>query len=253
MEPEEIYAAAALVASLIGGTGFVLLRFTTLGLTGLLILGAGVFLTIVFAAAALYTTLQTERSRAEGANDSVTLGGIMPKIHWRAVARSSGHSVAAFALAGLGIGLTGAVAIIEFGDTWGAIVGSILVLIVVATAFTLGPVVGLATGFGIADDALDGFIGATVGFIVMMALILLILAGATGGALIEDTSSTTDQPEYDRPDFMDPTPTPTPTPTPAEDSGGVGIWPWLRTILVFSIPTGLTGGGAAFLKSRVGT
>lgn len=251
MDADEVYAVAALFSSIAGATGFVIFRFSYLNLEGLLILGTGAFLTLVFVFASAYEALGRpvpSRSKSDSVSDtgdSTILRGRLPDIDFRSVVRSSSYSIAAFALAGFGIGLTGAVAILEFGGAPGTILGGLLLVVVFASAFIIGPVVGLATGIGIADGVLDGFLGATAGFIIMIAIVMVILVAATSTAAVTDLADPPDQPEPS--EFDDPGPSPTPEPADSEI-------PWLsifRTILTFSIPTGLVAGGAAALESRL--
>ena len=247
MEAEEVYAVSALVMSIVGAIGFVFLRFTDFGLTGILILGAAGFLTIVFVAAAAYEAFSSPgQGRSEiGIRERVS------NVEWRSVARMTSYSIVAFALVGLGIGLTGAVAILELEGPTAAFLGSTLLVIVFAAAFIIGPVVALATGLGISDGALDGFLGAMVGFTVMVTLILVLLVLATSTATVGgETSSSTDFESQEDPEFGEPASTPTPEP---HSSGSAGFWlRMLGTIVLFSIPTGFVGAGASVLKTRVG-
>jgi len=77
MEAERVYAVAALVASLVGMGGFVLLQFTVYPVTGALLLGVGAVLTVAFVAAAVYASLDgplLSRGNASSASALNTVG-----------------------------------------------------------------------------------------------------------------------------------------------------------------------------------
>jgi hypothetical protein len=255
MDDVEIYAVAALFTSFVGAAGFVILRFTELSLIGLLLLGSGAFLTLVFTAMTIYqarggfSSSTAEPASSVDTGDAPTIRERLPEFEPGALARATAYTIAAFTLAGFGIGVTGALAIGELGGGAGTFLGGLLILFVLAAAFIVGPVVGLATGLGIADGPLDGFLGAAVGFIVMMAIILLLLGAATSTSALSGT--TADGGDYGSSEstaFDEPASTPTPTPQDPET--GSTLLEFLWTIFLFSIPTGIVGGGAAVLTSR---
>jgi hypothetical protein len=250
MDADEVYAVSALLTSLVGVAGFLIFRLTYYNVTGILTLGVGVFLTVSFVGAAAYETNRrsastpTDTSPTDEATDSIDIAELLSEIELRPIARNSAYSIAAFALTGLGIGLTGGLAILEFGGATGTFFGSLLLLSVVAASFIIGPVVGLAVGLGISDGAIDGFLGSLSGFIVMMSIVLLLLIAATSASLVGDVTQppgSSDGGQFDEPS----------SPPPEDQSSGGGfLLQLLQTIIVFSIPTGLVGGGASALKSR---
>jgi hypothetical protein len=101
--------------------------------------------------------------------------------------------VAVFALVGVGIGLSGAIAISQLGGD-GALVAGLLLIVVLTIAFLLWPVIGLIGGLRagqrhgrLRDTYLSTTIGSAAGFLVMMGLVLVLmmlglaLAGSGGG------------------------------------------------------------------------
>jgi len=186
MDPDGVYAVAALIMSLVAAVEFGMLRFTNFALVSLLVLGVGVFLATVFVAGALYEARRKgdadggASSATEAAADDIRLGKRLRNINGGAILRSTGYSVVAFVLAGLGIGFTGALAILESGNSNGTFLGSSLTVVVVAVTFVIESIVGLATGLVVSDGALDGFLGVLTGFLVMMVLIVAYWAWPRG-------------------------------------------------------------------------
>jgi|GEM_PF-4269931 len=252
MDADEVYAVSALITSLVGAAGFLIFRLTYYNLSGILTLGVGVFLTVSFVGAAAYessresTSSTSDSSAIHDATESINLSDRMSEIELWPIARTAFYSIAAFALTGLGIGLTGALAILEFGGATGTFFGGILLLSVLAAAFIIGPVVGLAVGLAISDGAIDGFLGAMSGFIIMMGIVLLLLIAATSVSVVGDITqppAESDSGQFDEPSSP-----------PSQDTSSTDgfLLQLLQTIIVFSIPTGLVGGGASILKSRSG-
>lgn len=150
-----------------------------------------------------------------------------------------------FALSGLGIGLTGIAVLMNFGGdgVGGAILSGILSLIVFFVALLIGPVIAIIIGIQLSNTDSSvaalyptNFLGSAIGYIVMVMLVSIILVfgmgmvvGNGGGATDGDagTSGGTVAPETNESLF-----------SPMDI---------VLPLLIFSIPTGLSGLGAVFI------
>jgi MFS family permease len=154
-----------------------------------------------------------------------------------------------FALVGVGIGLTGGVAISQLGSG-GAILSGILILVVLTLALLLGPVIGIISGLRTGDEYgrstgsyLAGLIGSVTGYFVMIFIVLIILTavlaivigdGGSGSTAAQSAAST--------------------SASPTSSSGSLPIGEYIIPIIAVAIPTGITGiGGVYFGGYRDGS
>lgn len=154
-----------------------------------------------------------------------------------------GQLIGIFALVGIGIGLTGTIALSEFGSD-NSILSGILILIVLTVTFLLGPVVAvigsLRTGQQLGQTSgayLTSLVGSLAGYFVMVLLVFGILM--TGMGIVADSQSTGSNPAAS-------------TPTASSQSGGGGgstlpISEYLIPIIAVALPTGIAGVGSAYL------
>lgn len=142
------------------------------------------------------------------------------------------QAIAIFALAGVGIGATGGIAITQIGS--GGLLSGVLFLVVLTVVLLLGPVIGLISGLrvGTGQEAprasyLSGFVGSTGGYFVMILLAIVILTLAlnvpTGAA---NTAAQTT--------------------TSGGSSGGTSFGQYLLPIIAVALPTGVTGVGGVY-------
>jgi hypothetical protein len=146
-----------------------------------------------------------------------------------------------FALAGIGIGATGGVAVNQIGG--GAILGSIIILVVLTVTFLLGPVIGLIAGLRVGDEQgrssesyLTGLLGSVVGYFVMIFAVVIIVSvlmaissgGGGGGATQASTTS-------------------------GASSSGLAIGEYIVPIIAVAIPTGITGLGGVYFGGNKST
>lgn len=149
-----------------------------------------------------------------------------------------GNIIGIFAVVGIGIGLTGAIAITQLGSDSGLLAG-ILVLVILTIAFILGPVIGVVSGLltgqrrgRLPDSYLAGIVGSVVGYFFMMLLVFIALSIAislaTGGG---GTSSTTS------------------TEMAGSTSSGEGppIEDYLVPLIAVAIPTAITNVGGIYI------
>jgi hypothetical protein len=151
---------------------------------------------------------------------------------------SVGQIVGIFALVGVGIGLTGGVAMSQLGSG-GAIIGGILTLVILTIAFLLGPVISIITGLRTGEQQgrtgesyLAGLLGSVVGYFVMMAIVLLILSVVMAIVMGDGGSSSTAAQST--------------TSTASSSESGLPIGEYIIPIIAVAIPTGLTGLGGVF-------
>jgi hypothetical protein len=139
-----------------------------------------------------------------------------------------------FALAGIGIGATGGVAVNQIGG--GAILGGIIILVVLTVAFLLGPVIGLIAGLRVGDEQgrssesyLTGLLGSVAGYFVMILAVVIIVSvvmaitGGGGGSGATQASTTS-----------------------GGSSSGLAIGEYIVPIIAVAIPTGITGLGGVY-------
>lgn len=156
-----------------------------------------------------------------------------------------GQIVGVFALVGVGIGLTGGVAISQLGSG-GVILSGILILVVLTIAFLLGPVIGVITGLQTGDQYgrtnesyLAGLIGSVTGYFVMMFTIFLILSAILAIVMGDSGSGSTVAQSAT-------TPTPTTTSSTSSSGGPLPIGDYIVPIIAVAIPTGITGIGGVY-------
>lgn len=141
-----------------------------------------------------------------------------------------------FALAGVGIGATGGVAVSQLG-AGSAILSGVLILVVLTIAFLLGPVIGLISGLRIGDTQgrspesyITGLVGSVAGYFVMILAIVIIISvimAITGGGSGESSAATQAS-------------------TTDGSSSGLAIGEYLVPIIAVALPTGITGLGGVF-------
>jgi len=146
-----------------------------------------------------------------------------------------------FALAGIGIGATGGVAVNQIGG--GAILGGIIILVVLTVTFLLGPVIGLIAGLRVGDEQgrssesyLTGLLGSVAGYFVMILAVVIIvsvvmaISGGGGGSGATQASTTS-----------------------GGSSSGLAIGEYIVPIIAVAIPTGITGLGGVYFGGNKGT
>lgn len=146
-----------------------------------------------------------------------------------------------FALAGIGIGATGGVAVNQIGG--GAILGGIIILVVLTVTFLLGPVIGLIAGLRVGDEQgrssesyLTGLLGSVAGYFVMILAVVIIvsvvmaISGGGGGSGATQASTTS-----------------------GGSSSGLAIGEYIVPIIAVAIPTGITGLGGVYFGENKGT
>lgn len=145
-----------------------------------------------------------------------------------------------FALAGIGIGATGGVAVNQIGG--GGILDGIIILVVLTVTFLLGPVIGLITGLRVgdkqgrsSDSYVTGLIGSVAGYFAMILAVVIIvfavmaISGGGGGSSATQASTTA-----------------------SGSSSSLAIGEYIVPIIAVAIPTGITGlGGVYFGGNRV--
>ncbi len=150
------------------------------------------------------------------------------------------QAIAIFALAGVGIGATGGVAITQLSS--GGLLGGVLSLVVLTVVLLLGPVIGLISGLRVGANQhssspsyLSGLVGAIGGYFVMILLVIVTLTLAlnvpTG---VADTAAQT-------------------TAGSGGSSAGVSFGQYILPIIAVAVPTGLTGLGGVYLGSNPGS
>jgi len=154
-----------------------------------------------------------------------------------------GQVVGIFALAGVGIGATGGVAMTQL-SSGSAIFSGLLVLVILTVAFLLGPIIGLISGLRTGDGMgrtsesyLAGVLGSVAGYFVMILVVVLALsiavAAVAGGGAGGGSSAATDAAGQ--------------TTTNGGSSGGLPIGEYIIPIIAVALPTGLTGLGGVYL------
>lgn len=150
------------------------------------------------------------------------------------------QAIAIFALAGVGIGATGGIAITQLSS--GGLLGGVLSLVVLTVVLLLGPVIGLFSGLRVGANQdissppyLSGLVGSIGGYFVMILLVIVTLSLAlnipTGAA---DTAAQT-------------------TATSGGSSTGISFTQYILPIIAVAIPTGVTGLGGVYLGSNAGS
>jgi hypothetical protein len=152
-----------------------------------------------------------------------------------------GEVIGIFALAGIGIGATGGVAVNLLG-TGSGIVSGILVLVVLTVTFLLGPVIGLISGLRVGDrqgrsseSYLGGLLGSVAGYFIMILAVILIISavmtiGGGGGSETATTQTAT-----------------------GGSSSGLPIGEYIVPIIAVALPTGITGLGGAYFGGSADT
>lgn len=150
------------------------------------------------------------------------------------------QAIAIFALAGVGIGATGGIAITQLSS--GGLLGGVLSLVVLTVVLLLGPVIGLISGLRVGTNQdssypsyLSGLVGAIGGYFVMILLVIVTLSLAlnvpTG---VADTAAQT-------------------TAGSGGSSTGISFGQYILPIIAVAVPTGLTGLGGVYLGSNPGS
>lgn len=148
--------------------------------------------------------------------------------------RNIKQTVGIFSIVGVGLGLTGAITLLQVGGS--GIFGGILALVLLIFTFLISPILAVITGLRIGEKNgrskqtyLIGAVGAVGGHFSMMLIIVLILSivistlSGDGG-----TGSTAAQ-------------------SAATSNGGLEIGEYIVPIIAVAVPTAITGSGGVFL------
>lgn len=150
------------------------------------------------------------------------------------------YSVGIFALIGVGLGLVGFVVLTQSAsgnNMADAIVSGIFSIMILVIALFLGPVIAAIVGIQMGNRNqsssvyFTSFVGNTIGYIVMMLIVLAILSIGIGLVSNGGGSSTMGG-----------------TTGEVGASGGGGFGQWVFPIIAISVITGLTGTGARYLQ-----
>jgi hypothetical protein len=155
-----------------------------------------------------------------------------------------GQIIGVFVLVGVGIGLTGGVAISQLGSG-NAILSGILILIVLILTLLFGPVISVITGLRTGDQYgrsnrsyLAGLIGSVTGYFVMIVIVLLILSAVLAIAIGDGGSGSTTAQSATTPALT--------STSSASPSNSLPIREYILPIVAVAIPTGITGIGGVY-------